>query len=163
MYNVVSIGTISTATLLYNMFLVGPRGAKGTTHTRHPLEPICLYLNSMNKSVLFVSILAPQSCPNIFVQEVQHKILLLCCWAFTRQLTHFLRALMPYNSPLDSLSCDRTGGLLLKANILICVHSHPWSPTHMTWFLFLCSNINVTILFLEGGIYNHSPTFSLYM
>ncbi len=34
----------------------------------------------------------------------RYCILLLFGWAFTRQLTYFLRALMLYNSPLDSLS-----------------------------------------------------------
>ncbi len=60
---------------------------------------------------------------------------------------------MPSNSPLDSLSCDRTGRLLLNANILIFVQPHPGSPTHLTWFLFLCNSVNVTICFLDmGGI-----------
>ncbi len=63
-------------------------------------------------------------------------LLLLFGRVFTRQLTHFLRVLMPYNSPLDSLSCDRTGRLLLKANILIFVYHHLGSLTHLTWFLF---------------------------
>ncbi len=95
----------------------------------------------------------------------QELPLLLFSWAFTRQLTHLLRVLMPYNSPLDSLSCDRTGGLLLKPNILICVHPHPGSPTHLTWFLFLCSSINVTIFFWRrgGGGWKYSHTFSSYM
>ncbi len=37
----------------------------------------------------------------------EYWLLLLFGWAFTRQLTHFLRALMLYNSPLDSLSACR--------------------------------------------------------
>ncbi len=64
---------------------------------------------------------------------------------------------MPYNSPLDSLSYDRIGGLLLKANILIFVHPHPSSPNHLTWFLFLCSSVNVTIFVVDGvgGIWSY--------
>ncbi len=53
---------------------------------------------------------------------------------------------MPYNSPFDSLSRDRTGRLLLKANILICLHPH--SPVLV---LFLCSSVNVMIFLLDRG------------
>ncbi len=42
--------------------------------------------------------------------EMKYCTLLLFGWAFTRQLTHFLRGLMPYNSPLDSVLSAR--GLL---------------------------------------------------
>ncbi len=78
--------------------------------------------------------------------QINSKIghsLLLFGWAFTRQLTYLLWALMLYNSPLNSLARDMAVGCYWKQISWSLCTPTPGPP--LTWFLFLCSSINVTI------------------
>ncbi len=74
--------------------------------------------------------------------------LLLFGWAFTRTLTHRLRGLMLITAPLDSLSCDRTGRLLLKANILDFLHPNPFTSPGSCFYAVV---LMLQLFFGQGG------------
>ncbi len=58
-------------------------------------------------------------------------ILLSFGWAFTKQVIYFLRLLMLYNSPLDSLSRDRHRAVIESKYPDLCAPPHPWSTAHV--------------------------------